>query len=95
MRGYGMGTNLAWLLEKYWKLQRIVPKACKSLGVDLGTGRGVTHGDPASPMIFNVMVDVVVRAVIEEVFSLQEEQHGMGWAAGERNVFFYEDYVRV
>ena len=42
-------------------------------------------------MIFNIVVDVVVLAVLEEVCSPQEAHHGMGWAVGERNLVFYAD----
>ena len=35
------------------------------------------------------MVDAVVRAVLEEVCSPQEAQHGMVWALGEIKLVFY------
>ena len=63
-----------------------------------GTGRGLTQGDSASPTIFNIVVDAVdavVQAVLEEACSLKEEQHGMGWAAGKRNLVFYADDGRI
>ena len=52
------------------------------MGEVFGTRIGVTQGDPKSPTIFNIVVDAVVREVLVEVCSLQEEQHGMGWVAG-------------
>ena len=70
MRGYGLGPNLDRLLEKYWQRKRIVPKVGKYLRTYFGTGRGLTQGDLASPMILNVVVDAVVWAVLEEVRSL-------------------------
>ena len=42
LSGYGMGTNLARLLDNYWKRQRIAPKVGKCLGTLFVTGRGVT-----------------------------------------------------
>ena len=69
LRVYGMETNLAQLLDNYWKRQRILPKVGKCLGAAFGIGRGVTQGDPASPMIFNIVMDVVVREVLEGVCS--------------------------
>ena len=45
-------------------------------------------------MIFNIVVDAVVRDVLEEVCSPQEAQNGMGWEAGARN-FFYTDDGRI
>ena len=55
----------------------------------------MTQGDPASPMIFNIVVDVVVRAVLDVFCSPQEDQNCMGWASGERNVVFYADDGRI
>ena len=55
----------------------------------------MTHGDPASPIIFNIVVDAVVQAVLEEVCSPREAQHGMGWEAGARNLVFYADGGRM
>ena len=82
LRRYGMGMNLARLLENYWKRQRIFPKVGKCLGKSCGTYRGVTQVNPESLMIFKIVVDAVVRLVLGEVCSLQEAQHAMGWAAG-------------
>ena len=56
-----------------------------------GTGRGVTKGEPAYSMIFNIVVDLGVRAFLEVVCGPQEARHGMGWAAGECNLVFYAD----
>ena len=93
--GYGMGPNLARLLTAYWDRQRIVLKTGKFLGKEFKTGRGLTKGDPASTMIFNIVVDAVVRAVLDMVCGPQEAQHGLGWAAGERNLIFYADSGRI
>ena len=51
----------------------------------------MTQGDPTSPIILNTVVDAVVQAVLEVVCSPREAQHGMEWAAGERNLVFYAD----
>ena len=79
LRGYGMGPNLARLLENYWRRHRIFPKVGKYLGAAFGTWIRVTQLYPFSPIIFNVVVDAVVRAVLEEVYSPQEVQHGTAW----------------
>ena len=62
-----MGTKLARLLTHYCKRQRIFPKVGNFMGKTFSTGRGVMQGDPASPMILNIVVNVMVRAVLEEV----------------------------
>ena len=90
-----MGLDLARLLENYWKQQRIYPKAGNFLGTVFGKGRVLTQGNPASPMIFNIVVDAVVWEVMEVVCSPQEAYHGMVWEAGERNLVFYADDVMI
>ena len=55
----------------------IVPKAGKCLGAAFGTGREVTQGDPAYPIIFNIVVNEVVQVLLEVVCRPQEIQHGM------------------
>ena len=67
-----MGLNLARLLKSYWDHHRIFPNMGKFLRKDFRTGRGVTQGDPVSPMIFNIVVDAVVRAVLDVVCEPQE-----------------------
>ena len=59
-----------------------VPKSKRFLGTPCGTGIGVTQGNLASPMIFNIVVDAVLRETLEVVCRPQEARHGMGWAAG-------------
>ena len=66
-------------------------KAGNLLGRPFGTGQGVTKGDSASPMIFNIMVDAVVQAVLEEVYRPQEAHQGLGWETGERNLVLDAD----
>ena len=90
-----MGPNLSRLLSHYWGRQQIVPKAGWFLGKSFDTGYGLTQGDPAPPMIFNIVVDVVVRSVLEDVCGPQESQFGLGWAAGEENIVFYTDDARI
>ena len=46
-------------------------------------------------MIFDIVMDVVVRAVIDVICGPQEAQHGLGWVAGERDLIFYADNNRI
>ena len=86
--GYGLGLNMARLLTKYWDQHRIVTKLGKFLGKEFWTGRGLMQTDPVSPMIFNIVMDAVVRALFDVVCGPQEAQNGLGWASGERNLVF-------
>ena len=95
MRGYGLGPDLSLLLTRYWDRQRIAPKLGKYLGKYFRIRRGVTQGDPISPMIFNIVVDAVVREVLGVVCGTQEAQHGLGWAAGDINLVFYAKNGRI
>ena len=91
LSGYGVGLNLARLLKSYWEQQRIAPKTGKFLGKEFHTGRVLMQRDPHSPIIFNIVVDAVVWAVLYVVCGPHEAKHGLGWEAGERNVIFYAD----
>ena len=46
-------------------------------------------------MILNITVDAVVQVVLDVVCIPQKAQHGLGWAAGERNLTFYNNDGRI
>ena len=46
-------------------------------------------------MIFNIVVDAVVRAFPDVVCGPQEAQHSLVWAAGWKNLIFYANDVRI
>ena len=58
---------MARLIAHHWDTLMFVPKVKRFLGTPFGTGIGVTQGDPASPMILNIVVDAVVRETLEAV----------------------------
>ena len=70
----------------------MVPKSGKYYGQPFSMGRGVTQGDLVSLTLFNIIVDAVVRAALQEICGPQESQHGFGWSVGEHNICFYADY---
>ena len=55
----------------------------------------MTQGDPVPPIVFNIVLDAVVRAVLDVFFGTQESQNDMGWAAGEINLVFYTNDGRI
>ena len=61
LEGYGVGPRVWRLLQTYWQRLTMVARAGGYYGAALQGDRGVTQGDPLSPTIFNVVVDVVVR----------------------------------
>ena len=60
----------------------MVTKSGKYYGRPFITGRVVTQGDPVLPKLFNIIVDAVVRATLQEIYVPQEAQHGFWWLAG-------------
>ena len=90
-----MGNIMVRLITHHWYNLMFVPKVKIFLGTPFGTVRGVTQVYPASHMIFNIMVDALVRATLEVICVPQEARHGMGWATGERNMIFYADVGRI
>ena len=52
---------------------------------------GVTQGDPLSPTIFNVVVDVVVQHWIDRIVNETEEKGETGREGRHQSAFFYAD----
>ena len=57
--------------------------------------RGVTHGDPLSPTIFNVVVGAVVRHWVTVILEGAEERGECGQEGRRTNSLFYADYGMV
>ena len=95
LREYGIRTKLQRLLQQFWDEQAVVMKEGKFYGRPFRTEGGVTQGEPVSSTVFNNVVEAVVRAVLLEVCGLHEEQHGLGWAAGDHNRVFYAEDRRT
>ena len=89
LRGGGLGTKLDRLLTHYWERQRMFPKVGNLTGKEFGTGRVIIQGYPISPMIFNIVVNIGVRSVLDEFCGPQEAYHGMVWATGGYNIILY------
>ena len=60
LEGYGVGPRARRILWTYWKKSTMVARAGGYYGTGFKGARGVTQGDPLSPTIVNVVVDVVV-----------------------------------
>ena len=59
--GYGVGSKLLRLQEKFWDQEEMVCRAGGSFGKPFATFRGITQGGPLSSIMFNVSVDAVIR----------------------------------
>ena len=95
MRGYGLGSNLQMILQRFWGNQVVVLKAGKLFGRPFWTERGVTQGYQVSSTIFNIKVYKVVISVLLGVYIPQEANHGLGWAAVQHNIVLYTDDGRI
>jgi hypothetical protein len=58
---YGLGTNLQHFIRRIWDGDTMIPKQAGFYGKPFRARRGVRQGDIISPMIFNIIVDAVVR----------------------------------
>ena len=72
LQGYRLGQSTDRLSAHHWGNLIFFPKAKSIQGTPFGTGRGVTQGYLVYPMIFNIVVDAVVRATLEVVCVTQE-----------------------
>ena len=85
---YGMSTRALRLLQRYWERLEIVAQAGGYYRAPFYGEISVTQGDPLSPTIFNVVVDVVVchwESLVkeqEEVDSSGDKGEGAQMAGG-------------
>ena len=77
LEGCGVGPQARRLLRAYWGEMTMVARAGGYYKEAFKGARGVTQGDPLSPIIFNVVVDVVVRHWV--TMALEEvDKRGVG-----------------
>ena len=69
----------------------MVAKAGRYYGAAFKGSQGVTQGDPLSPTIFNVVVDLVVRHWVEVMVEGAEERVKNGKEGMHHNPLFYAD----
>ena len=78
LKGYGVGDRVRRLLREYWDKTTMVARAGGYYRKGFKGGRGVAQGDPLSPTIFNVVVDVVVRHWVTISVTESETRGGEG-----------------
>ena len=67
LRGYGVGPNVIAFLEAVWENDNCVPRRNGFYGEMFQQQRGVRQGDSLSPIIFNVVVDAIIKAWLDEM----------------------------
>ena len=93
LAGYGVGPNILGLLKFYWDNQRCVARTGNYHGSVFIPERGVTQGGIVSPVLFNVLVDAVVRKWFADVMEdMTSANSGLeGDAISDRTSLFYAD----
>jgi Reverse transcriptase (RNA-dependent DNA polymerase) len=61
LAGYGVGPNLRRFIQTIWDGDTLVPKSGSYFGEPLKAERGVWQGNIISPIIFDIVVDCVLR----------------------------------
>ena len=73
MEKYGVGPNIWRYVANIWEDQKVFCKQGGFFSAEIDVERGVTQGDVDSPVIFNLIVDAVLRKIQEEEeFGLSE-----------------------
>ena len=62
LEGYGVGPNILRIIRTFWERHTVIPRASGYHGRAFRATRGVTQGDILSPMIFNMVVDCILKA---------------------------------
>jgi hypothetical protein len=63
LEGYGVGPNIRAFLKKVWDGDTLVSKQGGFYGEPFDVGRGVRCGDVDSPIIFNIVIDAIIRDI--------------------------------
>jgi hypothetical protein len=82
LEAYGIGLRTRSIIALVWEWELAVPKSGGCFGKPFSAHRGVRQGDVISPVIFNIVVDAVVR----EWYARVDVAHLTGLS-----IFFYAD----
>ena len=81
--GYGVGPHLYGILETFWNHQQVVPINNGFHRPEFNATRGTTQVGLVSLMIFNVVVDNVIRTWLDMIMEDQRVAHdGLGETNG-------------
>ena len=91
LEGYGMVPRSCWLLRTCWRILSMVVRAGGYYGEAFKVARGVTQGEPLSPTLFNVVVDVVVCHWVTLAMAETEKRGERGNKDRHQASLFYAD----
>ena len=90
MEGCGVGPRACRLLRAYWGEMTMVARAGGYYGEEFKGAWGMTQGDPLSPTIFNVVVDVVVHHWVTMALN-EAEKRGGGEGRNQAALLYADD----
>ena len=88
---YRVGLRMLQIFRTYWDQLTMVPKAGRYFGSPFKGYRGVTQDNSLSPMIFNVVVDSVVRHWMTVVMPTEAGVGGLGLTIIDLEAYLYSD----
>ena len=74
LKKYGVGPNVLRFISNIWAGDTMVPRQSGYFGRKFRASRGVRQGDISSPVIFNIMVDAVLRYHSQKLCRIGEQQ---------------------
>jgi hypothetical protein len=86
LEAYGLGPHTRSIIDALWEHKLMTPKSGSCFGSPFHAYRGVRQGNVISPIIFNIVVDAVLREWDARV----EAAHLTGMT-----IFFYADDERI
>ena len=95
LEGYGLFHQACWLLWTYCRWLMMVARSGRYYVADLKGDQVVTQGEPLSPTILNVVVDMVVQYWVAVMVEGSEDKGECGQEVRNRNSLLYADYVMV
>ena len=93
LRDYGAGPCMTRLLEAFWDNQQVVVRQQGYHGPAFSADRGSTQGGLASPTLFNMVVDAVIRHWLSLVLNGNGDivENGLGHTVADRLSILYAD----
>jgi hypothetical protein len=74
LEGYGVGPNVRRFIMAIGEADTLVPRLAGFFGTPFTASRGVRQGDVVSPIIFNIVVDAIVREWEKHSLALDNKQ---------------------
>ncbi len=74
---YGIGPKVLCIIRRFWNYAKLVCRTGGCYGDPFTAYHGVTQGGPLSSLIFNVVVDAVVREWLRRMLDNEAARDGL------------------